>query len=34
MVDKDEIVAALTYTATYLEANRKKEPWKIDFITA
>jgi hypothetical protein len=31
MVDKEEIVAGITYTATYLESSRTTEPWKIDF---
>jgi hypothetical protein len=31
MVDKEEIVASITYTATYLENARTTEPWKIDF---
>jgi hypothetical protein len=34
LVDKDEVVAALTYTATYLETARTTEPWKIEFIDA
>lgn len=32
--DKDEIVPAITYTATYLESTRTTEPWKIDYVTA
>lgn len=32
--DKDEIVPAVTYTATYLESARETEPWKIDYVTA
>ncbi|MFS0864126.1 hypothetical protein [Fredinandcohnia sp. 179-A 10B2 NHS] len=32
LVDKDEIVPALTYTAAYLETSRTKEPWKIEYI--
>jgi hypothetical protein len=31
MVDKEEIVASVTYTATYLEASRNNEPWIVDF---
>ena len=34
LTDKDEIVPEITYTATYLEASRTKEPWKIDYVTA
>jgi hypothetical protein len=30
--DKDEIVAELTYTATYDPANRTTEPWDIAFV--
>jgi hypothetical protein len=33
LTDKEEIVAAITYTATYLESARKTEPWKIEFVT-
>ena len=33
LVDKEEIVPAVTYTATYLESARKTEPWKIEFLT-
>jgi hypothetical protein len=29
--DKDEVVQELTYTATYDEASRDVEPWKIQF---
>ena len=31
LVDKDEIVPSLTYTATYLESARTTEPWKVEF---
>ena len=31
LVDKDEIVPAVTYTATYLESARTTEPWKVEF---
>lgn len=31
MVDKDEIVPVLTFTATYDEATRTTEPWDIEF---
>lgn len=34
MVDKDELVPQLTYTATYLEAARTTEPWKVEFVDA
>lgn len=34
LIDKDEVVAELMYTATYLEAARKTEPWKMEFVTA
>ena len=34
LVDKDEVVAELTYTATYTEATRTTEPWSIDFVDA
>jgi len=30
-VDKEEIVAALTYTATYDPTERTVEPWDIVF---
>lgn len=30
--DKDELVSVVTFTATYLETDRTKEPWKIEFI--
>ena len=32
--DKEEIVPALTYTATYLESARTVEPWKVVFTDA
>ena len=31
LVDKDEIVPSITYTATYLESARTTEPWKVEF---
>lgn len=31
LVDKEEVVHALTYTATYLETARTTEPWKVEF---
>jgi len=34
LVDKDEVVAELTYTATYTESTRTTEPWSIDFVNA
>jgi len=34
IVDKEEIVPELTYTATYLESARTSEPWKIEFATS
>jgi hypothetical protein len=32
LADKDELVPAITYTATYLETARTTEPWKIEYI--
>ena len=32
LVDKEEIVAAVTFTGTYLEANRTEEPWSIEWV--
>lgn len=34
LVDKEEAVPELTYTATYLESARTTEPWNIVFATA
>ncbi|MFZ5352741.1 MAG: hypothetical protein ACOZCL_08460 [Bacillota bacterium] len=34
MLDKDEIVPVITYTATYLENARETEPWKIEYVTS
>ena len=34
IVDKEEIIAALTYTATYDPATRTIEPWDIEFTNA
>lgn len=34
MVDKEEIVAQITYTATYLENARTTEPWNIVYTDA
>ena len=30
LVDKDEIVPEVIYTATYLESSRTTEPWQVD----
>jgi hypothetical protein len=32
MKDKEEIVPEVTYTATYAEDDRTKEPWDVQFI--
>lgn len=32
LVDKDEVVAAITYTGTYTEADRTTEPWKVEYL--
>ncbi len=34
LIDKDEVVPALTFTATYLDTARTTEPWKVEFINA
>ena len=34
LVDKEEIVPEVNYTATYLESARKTEPWKIEWLAA
>lgn len=34
LVDKEEIVPELIYTACYTEGTRTTEPWKIDYVTA
>ena len=35
LIDKDEVVAELTYTAAYTEATRGTvEPWSVDFVDA
>lgn len=34
LIDKDEVIAEVTYTATYDPTTRTTEPWKIDFIDA
>lgn len=31
MTDKEEVVASITFTSTYLESNRTVENWYIDF---
>lgn len=33
LVDKDDVVPQLTYTATYLDSARETEPWKVDWVT-
>jgi hypothetical protein len=33
LVDKDEVVADLTFTATYLSSQRTTEPWKVVFTS-
>lgn len=33
LVDKEEIIAELVYTATYLDSAKTTEPWKIDIAT-
>ena len=34
LVDKEEIIPELTFTACYLSSDRTTEPWKIDYVTA
>ena len=34
LIDKDEIVPELTYTACYTEGSETTEPWKVDYVTA
>ena len=34
LIDKEEIVPELVYTACYDESTRTTEPWKIDYVTA
>jgi hypothetical protein len=34
MIDKEEVIPQLTFTATYLPATRKTEPWNIVFTDA
>jgi hypothetical protein len=31
LVDKEELVPEITYTATYLDSARTSEPWKIEY---
>jgi hypothetical protein len=31
LVDKEELVPEITYTATYLDSARTTEPWKIEY---
>jgi hypothetical protein len=32
LVDKEEIVASVTFTGTYLEATRTEEPWSCEYV--
>ena len=32
LVDKEEIVASVTFTGTYLEATRTEEPWSVEYV--
>jgi hypothetical protein len=32
MVDKEEIVASVTYTGCYDEQDRTKEPWSLEIV--
>jgi hypothetical protein len=32
MVDKEEIVPVVTFTATYLEGSTDTEPWKLEYV--
>lgn len=34
LVDKEEVIAALTYTASYLETARTTEPWSVVYTDA
>jgi hypothetical protein len=34
LIDKDEVIASLTYTGAYTEADRITEPWKVEFTGA
>jgi len=34
LIDKDELVPEITYTATYLESARTTEPWDVVIATA
>ncbi len=31
LVDKEEVVPEINYSGTYLEGNRKNEPWKVEY---
>jgi hypothetical protein len=31
-VDKEEVVAAITYTGTYDESDRTTEPWSVEYV--
>lgn len=33
MIDKDEVIAELKFTGTYLDTARNTEPWSIDYVT-
>ncbi len=32
LVDKEEVVAAITYTGTYDESDRTTEPWSVEYV--
>ncbi len=32
LVDKEEIIASVTFTGTYLEASRTVEPWSVEYV--
>ena len=32
LVDKDEVVPSITYTAAYLDSARTTEPWKLEYL--
>lgn len=34
LVDKEEIVPEINYTATYVESARKTEPWQVEFLNS
>jgi hypothetical protein len=33
LVDKEEVIASVTFTGTYLEASRTVEPWSVEYVT-